>query len=29
MIEKNGQEGTAPAVLVRLVLDEKDKQIRM
>jgi len=29
MIEKHGQEGTSPAILVRLVLEEKDKQIRM
>ncbi|KKN79745.1 hypothetical protein LCGC14_0337670 [marine sediment metagenome] len=29
MVEKHGQEGTAPAELVRLVLEEKDKQIRM
>lgn len=29
MIEKHGQDGTAPAVLVRLVLEEKDKQIFM
>jgi hypothetical protein len=29
MIEKHGQEGTAPAELVRLVLEQKDKQIRM
>jgi len=29
MIEKHGQEGTAPATLVRLVLQEKDQQIRM
>jgi len=29
MIEKHGQEGTAPATLVRLVLEEKDRQIRM
>lgn len=29
MIEKHGQEGTAPAELVRLVLEEKDKQIFM
>lgn len=29
MIEKHGQLGTAPAELVRLVLEEKDKQIRM
>jgi hypothetical protein len=28
MIEKHGQEGTAPAELVRLVLEQKDKQIR-
>jgi len=27
MIEKHGQEGTAPAKLVRLVLEGKDKQI--
>jgi hypothetical protein len=29
MIEKHGQKGTAPATLVRLVLEEKDRQIRM
>jgi hypothetical protein len=29
MIEKHGQEGTAPAILVRVVLEEKDRQIRM
>lgn len=29
MIEKHGQEGTAPATLVRFVLEEKDRQIRM
>ena len=29
MIENHGQEGTAPATLVRLVLEEKDRQIRM
>jgi hypothetical protein len=29
MIEKHGQEGTAPATLVRLVLEEKDRQIQM
>lgn len=29
MIEKHGQEGTAPSKLVRLVLDQKDRQIRM
>ena len=29
MIEKHGQEGTAPAGLVRLVLDQKDKEIQM
>ena len=29
MIEKHGQEGTAPATLVRLVLEEKDRQIRI
>ena len=29
MIVKHGQEGTAPATLVRLVLEEKDRQIRM
>lgn len=29
IIEKHGQEGTAPAELVRLVLEQKDKQIRM
>ena len=29
MIEKHGQEGTAPATLVRLVLEHKDKQIRI
>jgi hypothetical protein len=27
MIEKHGQEGTAPAELVRLVLEQKDMQI--
>ena len=27
MIEKHGQEGTTPAMLVRLCLAEKDKQI--
>ena len=29
MIEKHGQEGTTPAELVRLVLEQKDKQISM
>ena len=29
MIENHGQEGTAPATLVRLVLEEKDRQIKM
>jgi len=29
MIEKHGQEGTAPAKLVRLIIDQKDKQIKM
>ena len=29
MIEKHGQEGTTPAELVRLVLEQKDNQIRM
>lgn len=29
MIEKHGQLGTAPAELVRLVLEEKDRQIFM
>ena len=29
MIEKHGPLGTAPAELVRLVLEEKDRQIRM
>ncbi len=29
MIHKHGQEGTAPSVLVRLVLDQKDREIRM
>ncbi len=29
MIEKHGQEGTAPATLVRLVLEQKDRQIAM
>ena len=28
-IEKHGQAGTPPSELVRLVLDEKDAQIRM
>jgi len=28
-IEKHGPLGTAPAELVRLVLEEKDRQIRM
>ncbi len=28
MIEKHGPLGTAPAALVRLVLDSKDKEIR-
>ncbi len=29
IIEKHGPLGTAPATLVRLVLDEKDRQIAM
>lgn len=29
MVEKHGQEGTAPAELVRLVLEQKNQQIRM
>ena len=29
MIEKHGQEGTTPATLVRLVLEQKDNQIKM
>ena len=29
MIEKHGPLGTAPSELVRLVLEQKDKQIRM
>lgn len=29
MIEKHGQEGTAPATLVRLVLEQKDREITM
>ena len=29
MIEKHGPFGTAPAELVRLVLEQKDKEIRM
>ena len=29
MIEKHGPLGTAPAELVRLVLEQKDKEIRM
>ena len=29
MIEKHGQLGTAPAELVRLVLEQKDKEIKM
>jgi hypothetical protein len=29
MIEKHGQQGTAPAKLVRLVMEQKDLQIRM
>ena len=29
MIEKHGQEGTTPAKLVRLVIEEKDRQIFM
>jgi hypothetical protein len=28
-MEEHGPKGTAPAELVRLVLEEKDKQIRM
>lgn len=29
IIEKLGQEGTTPATLVRLVLEQKDKQIKI
>ena len=29
IIEKHGQEGTTPAILVRLVLEQKDRQIKM
>lgn len=29
MIEKHGQEGTSPATLVRLVLEQKDREIKM
>ena len=29
MIEKHGQHGTEPAVLVRLILERKDLEIRM
>ena len=29
MIEKYGQEGTPPAQLVRLILDQKDQTIKM
>lgn len=29
MIEEHGPHGTAPATLVRLVLDRKDKEIAM
>ena len=29
MIEKHGPEGTAPAKLVRLVIDQKDHEIAM
>jgi len=29
MVDKRGQEGTAPSELVKLVLEQKDKQIRM
>jgi len=29
MIEKHGPLGTAPSELVRLVIEQKDKQIRM
>ncbi len=29
MIHKHGQEGTAPSELVRLVLEQKDRQIFM
>lgn len=29
MIEKHGQQGTAPATLVRLVLQQKDREIKM
>ena len=29
MIEKHGQEGTSPAILVKLVLEQKNKEIRL
>jgi len=29
MIEKHGQEGTAPAKLVKLVLEQKNRQMRL
>ena len=29
MIEEHGQDGTPPAVLVKLVLTKKDRQIKM
>ena len=29
MIEEHGQDGTPPAVLVKLVLAQKDRQIKM
>ena len=29
IIEKHGQDGATPATLVRLVLEQKDEQIRM
>jgi len=29
MIEEHGQDGTPPAVLVKLVLTQKDRQIKM
>ena len=29
MIEKHGQEGTAPAILVRSVLEQKNREIKM
>ena len=28
LLKKHGQEGTAPATLVRLVLEQKDREIR-